>query len=84
VVIMQITTKFNVGDSVVFLHHDAFCRREISKISIEVNIHSPLRSPTIIYFFKDMVRDKYNSEVYKYETEIALSKAALAELMNES
>jgi hypothetical protein len=81
---MQITTKFNVGDSVVFLHNNAFRRKEIAKIAIEVNTYTTPPTPIITYFFKDMVRSQYNSEVYKYETEIAPSKAELAELMHES
>jgi hypothetical protein len=83
---MQITTKFNVGDSVVFLHKDTFTRREIVKIHIEVNAYSPIPATALImYYFKDLHRDQYsNSEVYKYETELAKTKAELAELMSES
>lgn len=80
---MQITTKFNVGDSVVFIHDNAFRRKEISKIGIEVSLYTHLGAPLITYFFKDMERSRNNSEVYKYEHEIAATKEELAAASNE-
>jgi len=81
---MQITTKFNVGDSVVFLHNNAFTRREIAKIDIEVAAYLPTPATALItYYFKNLPPNQYHAEVYKYESEVALSKEDLTAMMQE-
>lgn len=84
---MQITTKFDVGDSVVFLHNNCFTRREITRIEIEASKQDGKESHTIKYYFANLEKDYSNRGYYvpdyKYENEIASTKEELADLAQE-
>ena len=86
---MQITTKFNIGDSVVFLHRNCFTRRVISRIEIEASKQQDevtgTRDSTLIrYYFDNLVNDFHSNEsAYKYENEIAATKEELAKEARE-
>jgi hypothetical protein len=77
---MQINTKFNIGDSVVFLHRDCFMRRVVSRIEIESSAQDDKSIVVIRYFFLDIERI---GPIYKYESEIAATKEELAKMSKE-
>lgn len=82
---MQITTKFNVGDSVVFLHHNAFYRSTVTSIEIEAHQRDDKTSTVIKYYFAGLRSDFQNCQPdYKYESEIAATKEELAKNFQES
>ena len=84
---MQITTKFEIGDSVVFLHHNSFTRREVTRIEIEASKQclNPSESSVLIkYYFANLESESGYSAPYKYEAEIAKTKEELAAEARES
>ena len=81
---MQITTKFNIGDSVVFLHRNCFTRRIISRIEVTASTQDDKTSTLITYYFPDISEDFNNNDPsYKYENEIATTKEELAKISQE-
>ena len=76
---MKIETKFDVGDSVVFLQTGEIWRREV--IRIKIMIDTSTDNPIITYQFG--VFDSGVSYVEKYESEIAKTKYELIELLPE-
>jgi hypothetical protein len=77
---MQINTKFNVGDSVVFLHNNRIQRAAISRIDVSASAVYP--SGVVTYYFDVMVTTA-NGVIYKYEQEIALTKEELFATLQE-
>ena len=84
--VMKIETKFNPGDSVVFLKDGGVWRKTIGHI--EITVAKPFGAPEgtpaqplIVYHFDD--KDSHREAVYKYETEVAATKAELIEISKE-
>lgn len=76
---MQINTRFNVGDFVVFLHQSAVHRNNITKIKVEtVGTTGKL---LITYLFEEMPL-VFNSPVYKYEAEVAKDVEELVSILH--
>ena len=82
---MKIETKFGVGDSVVFLQDGAVWRKTIIKLEVTVDrsLNPTDATPTllIVYYFDE--KDRYGQPLYKYETEVAATKAELIEISRE-
>jgi hypothetical protein len=79
---MTINTKFNAGEQVYFLDGGFIYLRPIHRITIEVNYGGWGKEKTepLITYHIILFPDEINpQEIYKYESELALSKE---ELMN--
>jgi hypothetical protein len=86
---MTINTKFNAGDQVYFLEGGSIYLRPIQRITIEMKasgwkVNDPSAGvstfdPLITYYFVLYPNVNGCKEIYKYESELGLSKE---ELMN--
>ena len=74
---MQINTRFDVGDEVVFIYDDAVYKRHIRNIEIQI---LRANSPIIIYHFIDpKKRDGYT--LHKCEPEVAKTVEELVSII---
>jgi len=81
---MQINTKFDIGDSVVFLHRNAFYRGTISRIEVSASSQGDNVFSLVQYYFANLTEDFHNNcPAYKYESEVAATKEELAKLVPE-
>ena len=71
---MKVETKFNVGDSVVFIHDNVLVRKDISRIEITATQQDGKASILTVYYFP--AQDKHR-QLCRYEQEIASSKEEL-------
>lgn len=75
---MNVKTKFELGQEVLFIHNALVYRSTIQRISIEMNYSGkglPDPIPLITYHF--LLPSAEREQIYRYEDEIASTKEEL-------
>lgn len=79
---MTITTKFNVGQEVLFLNESSVTKATIRKITVEVHGYGLAEGkepePLVNYLFDG--RNRHGGEMYRYESEVAATVEDLIKL----